>query len=252
MICPRTAARAGLLALGATLLGVFAVAAPAAAHVTVNPREATQGGYTRVAFRVPTESDTASTTKVEITFPAQAPIASVSTMPVAGWTVQVTKGKPAAPLEGEGGPVAEVVTKLTWTADAAAAIRPGQFQEFPVSLGPLPKVDQLVFKALQTYSDNTVVRWIDEPAADGAEVEHPAPVLKLTPAGAPAATPATPANGAATGSAVTASQVSAQPEASERDGMALALGVAGLLAGLAGLAMGGLAFARTRKATSSP
>ena len=40
-------------------------------------------------------------------------------------------------------------------------------------------MDQIVFKALQTYSDGDIVRWIDEPA-DGVELEHPAPVLKLT------------------------------------------------------------------------
>jgi hypothetical protein len=39
-------------------------------------------------------------------------------------------------------------------------IKPGQFQEFDVSLGPLPNVDQLVFKALRYYSDGDTVRWI--------------------------------------------------------------------------------------------
>ncbi|HEX8628214.1 MAG TPA: YcnI family protein [Catenuloplanes sp.] len=232
---------------GVTLFGVFAVAGPAAAHVTVNPTEATQGGYTRVAFRVPTESDTASTTKLEVSMPTQAPIANVSTMPVPGWTVQVDKGKPATPIQGEGGPVAEVVTKITWTADSASAIKPGQFQEFPVSLGPLPQVDQLVFKALQTYSDGNVVRWIDEPTP-GAEPESPAPVLKLAKGAAPAAPVASGAAApGASGAAVKTSPVAAEQGDADSDGMAVGLAVAGLVAGLAGLALGGLAFARTRR-----
>ena len=59
-----------LLAAGAALV---LPATSALAHVTVNPREATAGGYAKLAFRVPNERD-ASTTKVEINFPtAQRP-----------------------------------------------------------------------------------------------------------------------------------------------------------------------------------
>jgi uncharacterized protein YcnI len=245
MIRPRTAARVTLLSLGATLLGVLAAASPAAAHVTVNPGEETQGGYARVAFRVPNESDSASTTKVEVFLPEKSPIASVSTMPVPGWTVAVTRGKPATPVKAHGADVAEVVTKLTWTASPAAVIKAGQFQEFPVSLGPLPEVDQLVFKSLQTYSDGTVVRWIEEPVAGGEEPQNPAPVLTLAKAAA---------NGAdgAKGTpppAVTVQTAERVVEDDAKGGLGVGLGAAGLVAGLAGLVLGGLAFARTRKAT---
>ena len=122
----RTAARATLLSAAVAMFGVLTFAGPAAAHVTVNPRQETQGGYARVAFRVPNESDTASTTKVEVVLPQDVPIASVSTMAVPGWTVAVAKGKPAKPLEAHGSPVAEVVTKLTWTASPEAASWPSR------------------------------------------------------------------------------------------------------------------------------
>lgn len=50
-----------------------------------------------------------------------------------------------------------------------------------MSMGPLPTdTDQLVFKALQTYDNGEIVRWIDTTAPGGPEPEHPAPVLKLT------------------------------------------------------------------------
>ena len=39
----------------------------------------------------------------------------------------------------------------------------------------------MVFKALQTYSDGNVVRWIEEPVDGGEEPEHPAPVLAAEP-----------------------------------------------------------------------
>ncbi|MEV4413871.1 YcnI family protein [Catellatospora sp. NPDC049609] len=225
--------RLGVVA--ATVLGLLAVAVPAAAHVTVSPKEAVQGSYARVAFRVPNESDDASTTKVEIHLPENAPVASVSTQPVPGWTVAVTKRKLATPVEVHGTPVNEVVATLTWTATSAdAAVKPGQFQEFPVSLGPLPKVDQMVFKALQTYSDGAVVRWIEEPVNDGAELENPAPVLKLLPAAAGAeATPATSDTTVAVGE--------------NNGGGNDWAGIAGLVAGVLALILAGVALARTRR-----
>ena len=183
----RTAVVAGTVA-ALTL----AIAAPAAAHVTVGSSNAVQGGYGTVTFKVPNESDQASTTKLEVTLPADAPVASVSVRPVPGWTAVTEKSKLATPLEAEGSQITETVSKITWTASGDAAIKPGQFQMFDVSMGRLPKTPQMVFKALQTYSDGTIVRWIDEPTTNGTEPENPAPVLTLAAAAgdAPATAPA--------------------------------------------------------------
>lgn len=186
----------GTLALSAVMLG-----APAFAHVTVNPNTASQGGYTALTFRAPDESDTAATTKIEVQFPTDHPIASVRTKPLAGWTAKVTTAKPATPLSDDDGPITEVVSTITWTADSAKdAIQPGQYQEFDVSVGPLPETDSVAFKAVQTYSDGTIVRWIDETKAGQAEPEHPAPLLTLTPASGETAAPATPSTTKATNS----------------------------------------------------
>jgi LPXTG-motif cell wall-anchored protein len=182
--------------VAATVAGLtLALAAPAAAHVTVNPNTAVPGGYTKVTFRVPNETDATDTTKVEVNLPAAQAVASVSVKPVPGWTAVAVKSKLATPIKSHDSQITEAVTKITWTAAPGAAIKPGQFQEFDVSLGPLPESGQMVFKALQTYSDGNVVRWIDEPTTDGSEPEHPAPVLKLAAATAPAAAPAVPATG---------------------------------------------------------
>ena len=216
---------------------VLALAGPAAAHVTVNPGTATQGGYTKVSFRVPNESDTAGTTKLEINLPADAPIGSVSLKAVPGWTAVAEKTKLATPVKVHDSELTEAVSKITWTAAAGSEIKPGYFQEFDVSLGPLPQKDQLVFKALQTYADGTVVRWIDEPSTDGSEVENPAPVLKLTAATGDA-------HGGGTGPSATAEaddDDEAGGDADDDDGSA-AWGIAGLVAGLAALVLGLLAY----------
>ncbi|WP_433361772.1 YcnI family protein [Actinoplanes sp. CA-142083] len=205
----------------------LALAVPASAHVTVNPNTATPGGYTKVTFRVPNESDTASTTKLEVNLPADKPVASVSVKPVPGWTAVAVKSKLATPIKAHDTEITEAVSKITWTADGSSAVKPGQFQEFDVSLGPLPDSGQMIFKALQTYSDGSIVRWIDEPTTDGSEPEHPAPVLKLAAAAAPAAAAPAPAD-----------------SADESSSGTNAYGIAGLVAGLIALVLALLAFQR--------
>ncbi|MDG4827457.1 YcnI family protein [Asanoa sp. WMMD1127] len=210
---------------------------PASAHVTVNAQGATQGGYAKLAFRVPNERDNASTVKVEVNIPPETAIASVSTRPTPGWTATTEKSKLATPLKAHGEEITEAITKITWTATAGSEVKPGEFQEFEVSAGPLPEVDQIVFKALQTYSNNEIVRWIDEPTG-GEEAEHPAPVLKLAKAGA--------AEGAAASPAANANVNLASSAGDGDDSSAGSVaGVAGLVLALAALIFAVLAWRRS-------
>ncbi|MFD7382438.1 YcnI family copper-binding membrane protein [Streptomyces anulatus] len=160
---------------------VLLIAGPAAAHVSVQPvGEAAKGGYATLNFKVPNERDQASTVKLEVNFPADHPLSSVTPQAVPGWKIDITKSKLDKPLEVHGKKITEAVSKVTWTADEGE-IAPGYFQQFPVSVGALPEdADQLVFKAIQTYDNKEVVRWIEEPTAGGEEPDSPAPVLKLT------------------------------------------------------------------------
>ncbi|MGW2722904.1 YcnI family copper-binding membrane protein [Streptomyces sp. NPDC001492] len=160
---------------------VVVLSAPAFAHVSVQPEgTAAKGGYAVVDFKVPNERDDASTTKLEVTFPTDHPLASALPEPMDGWTIKVTKSKLAKPLEVHGKKISEAVSKITWTADGKG-IGPGYFEKFPVSVGALPEdAEELTFKALQTYSDNEVVRWIEVQKDGAQEPENPAPVLALT------------------------------------------------------------------------
>ncbi|MFI6153836.1 YcnI family protein [Kitasatospora sp. NPDC051170] len=221
---------------------VVALAGPAFAHVTVNPGSASQGGYTAVDFRVPNESDTASTVKLEVNLPLDHPLASVRTLPMPGWTAVVEKSKLDKPIKVHGSDVNEAVSKITWTADAGTKIAPGQFQEFRVSLGPLPTdADSMAFKALQTYDNGDVVRWIDESKEGQPEAAHPAPVLKLTKAsgdahGAGASATAGPAAGTHGDSSDHAAASDGDKKAS--DSTARTLGVVGIVVGVIGAAVG--------------
>jgi periplasmic copper chaperone A len=236
----RPAARLGLIALVTVMLSAVGLAA-ASAHVSVQPGTAEQGGFAALAFRVPTERDDASTTKVEVAFPADQPLAFVSVRPHPGWTYEVTRTKLAKPIEAEGATITEVVSAVTWQAmSAATAIKPGEYDEFSVSVGTLPKADQMVFKALQTYDDGDVVSWIEEAAAGAEEPEHPAPTLKLTPSGA---------EGAGGSSASTPAQPAANTS-DDNDSLAIWLAVVALLVGAGAGALSLLAL--RRRAETAP
>ncbi|MEV0255291.1 YcnI family protein [Streptomyces sp. NPDC050732] len=217
---------------------VIVLSAPAFAHVSVSPEgQAAKGGYATVNFKVPNEMDDASTTKLEVSFPADHPLASVMTQPVPGWTAKVTKSKLDKPLEIHGEKIDEAVTKVTWTADGKG-IQPGTFQKFPVSMGQLPEdADELVFKAVQTYDNKEVVRWIEPQQKGQEEPEHPAPALPLT--------AASDGHGGAAGTAKSDDKshdtASASSDSDSSDTTARVLGIVGIVVGAAGVAFGVLA-----------
>ncbi|MFI6943964.1 YcnI family protein [Streptomyces sp. NPDC050418] len=228
---------------------VVLLSGTAFAHVSVQPQgEAAKGSYATVNFKVPNESDEASTVKLEVSFPTDQPLASVMPQPVPGWDIKVTKAKLDKPIEMHGNKIDEAVSKVTWTADDEG-IEPGTFQQFPLSLGQLPEdADQMVFKALQTYSDKEVVRWIEEPVKGGEEPEKPAPVLKLTDGGDGHGGAASADKASSTDDKAGHAEETAAADTS--DGTARVLGVVGILVGAAGVAFGVLA-GRRRTTPSS-
>lgn len=232
---PRFRRAARRATLGGALAGacLLLAATPSAAHVTVNPDEAEQGGYATVDVKVPNERDDAATTRVELVLPTDHPLTSAQPQRVPGWEVKVTTRELDEPVEVHGERVTEAPSRIVWSG---GRVEPGTFQQFPVSLGPLPKdADQVVLKALQTYDDGEVVRWIEEPGAGGEEPENPAAVLRLSPAGD---------TGAGDGTERAADRSGTSPQAAPAgddaggDTTARTLGVVGIALGAAGLAVG--------------
>lgn len=223
----RAAATGGaLLVLSA---GALALAAPASAHVTVNPRQAAAGGYHKLSLRVPNESPTAGTVAVAVTLPADTPLASVSVKPHPGWDAEVTRTRLPAPVRSGDLELTEAVSRITWTAQPGVRVGPGEFEEFDISVGPLPEdVDTLTFSATQTYEDGEVVAW-DQPTSEGdAEPEHPAPVLQLT-------APVVASHHDRTTTVAAAGTQTAAAEGGSTDTTARALGAGGLAVGVLGV-----------------
>ncbi len=215
----------------AAVVAAAALAAPgvAGAHVTVNPKEVPAGAFTLLDVRVPNERDNAATVKVELKLPPG--FVSASYEPVPGWAVKVATKQLAQPIETPDGPISEAVDTITWTGTGRGEgrIGPGQFRDFPISVQiPGKAGDTLTFKALQTYSNGEVVRWIGGPGS-----ELPAAQVTVTGAG-----------GTAGAGAPAAEEPAAATTASDdgsSDGMAIAalvVGALGLLVGLAALVAG--------------
>ncbi|SFN20759.1 uncharacterized protein SAMN04487980_1013204 [Streptomyces sp. cf124] len=244
-------AAVGALAGSAVLL----LSGPAFAHVSVAAEgTAAKGGYATVNFKVPNERDDATTTKLEVNFPTDHPLASAQPEAIPGWDIKVTKAKLDKPIELHGEQIDEAVSKITWTADGAG-IKAGFFQKFPVSIGQLPEnTDELVFKAIQTYSNKEVVRWIEVPKEGQEEPDNPAPVLALSAAsddhhGSSGASNASDdSKGADTDDAEAASKETSAAPADSSDTTARVLGVVGIVVGAAGVAYGVLAGRRRTNA----
>ncbi|MFM9694772.1 YcnI family copper-binding membrane protein [Streptomyces europaeiscabiei] len=235
-------AAVGALAGSAVLL----LSGPAFAHVSVAAEgTAAKGGYATVNFKVPNERDDATTTKLEVNFPTDHPLASAQPEAIPGWKIKVTKAKLDKPVELHGEQIDEAISKITWTA-TGDGIAAGFFQKFPVSMGQLPEnTDELVFKAIQTYSNKEVVRWIEVPKDGEEEPENPAPVLALSAAsedhhGSSGASTASDESEDADDAKAASNETAAAP-ADTSDTTARVLGIVGIVVGAAGVAYGVLA-----------
>lgn len=226
---------ARLALIGAlTAAVVLAVALPAAAHVTVSADDATRKASDAVVtFRVPNEKDDAATTKVTVTLPTKDPIASVSPVPLPGWTVATTSVTFAKPITTDDGTITTGVGTVTWTA-TGAGIPVGQAGLFQLLVGPLPDAATVAFPTRQTYSDGSVVAWVEPTLPGQPQPDHPAPLLELTNASGASAVPATSPSG------------SASSTRGGKDSSARALAIAGIALGA--LAIGSAGVAARRRA----
>jgi uncharacterized protein YcnI len=223
--------RKSLVVLSSATLSLLLLAVPASAHVTVHSDDASSGGDdAEIVFRVPNEEGAAKTTKVEIALPADQPIAGVYAENKPGWTVTTKRATLATPIETDDGSITTAVVSVVWTATAGGT-GVGQYDDFTLAAGHLPETDEITFKALQTYSNGDVVRWIET----GTDAEHPAPVLALGEATGESGHHATTATATVSAApTVTATQAPVATKAGD-DSTAKALGGAGL--GLGAMAL---------------
>jgi len=233
-----------LLAPAAAALLLFA--APAAAHVTANPREATAGGYTYHAFRVGHGCEGSPTTKVAVQVPEG--VVSVKPQETAGWTIAITNG-PITPYDNHGETITEGVKEVSWTA--ATPLPDSHMQQFGLSMKMPDKPGETVYFPVVQTCRQGVHRWITIPVEGQEEPDEPAPGVKLVKAGhdaghgAAGATDETNSPAADDSGRASDGEVAVQGgEVGSDDDNTLA--VIALALGLAGLATGGVSLLRTR------
>lgn len=153
----------------AACLVVIALAAPAGAHVTIQPQEAPTGAFYRLVVRVPTEREDAATVRVKVKVKFPENLAFTSFQPKPGWRRSVQMKKLDEPIEAFGAEIDEVVGSVTWSG---GAIAPHEFDEFGFSARVPEEPGSLTFTAIQTYDSGEVVRWSGAP-----DSEQPAAVV---------------------------------------------------------------------------
>lgn len=134
----------------ACLLSIVFFAGSASAHVTVQPKEASQGAYEVFTVRVPTEKEV-PTVKVEVKIPAEVTISRFEPKP--DWTYEITRD------------ATDKITSVVWTA-AGSGLASTEFGEFKMSGKVADDAELISWKAYQTYEDGSVVEWVGAESSD--------------------------------------------------------------------------------------
>ena len=235
----RTTTRLGALP-AAAVVAALAVAAPASAHVTGTPSDATAGAYTVLTMSVPHGCEGSPTTKVEIQVPES--VLSVTPTRNAFYDVRTTIVQLDPPVsDAHGNEVTERTSTVTYTAKTP--LPEGERDTFDLSFQvPDTEGEMLVFPTIQTCeAGETAWTEIPETGQSEDELEHPAPAFEILPAGDGATTTGDVEPAASSGG----DQSSAADEGSQSD----TLGWVGVVMGAAGLLAGGTALARGRRTT---
>jgi uncharacterized protein YcnI len=227
---PRRAATVCASTLGLLMLGMT----PAVAHVTVHTDDGVQGASdAAVMFRTPDEEDHAATVKLQVFFPKAHPLLDVLVEPHQGWHSTTKIATLAHPVTTDDGKITKAVSEVTWTADSTAdGLQPGEGDDFVVTAGQLPDTASITFRALQTYSDGDVVKWIESQAPGAPEPDHPAPVLRLEP-------PSTSNSNGATNGSPAPSVTASSSASSSSDALARGLAIAALVVAVIAAALAG-------------
>ena len=172
------AVRAAAAAIGTAALILLAAPLAASAHVHVSPDQSEAGADdTLLTFTVPTESASASTVKVVVNLPTATPFTDVVVQRIPGWTSTIVRGSLPKPVKIDDVTITEAPVQVVWTATKGEGVPPGEFQNFAITAGPMPDVDQVMLPVSQTYSSGTVVKWDEATPKSGEEPDNPAPVV---------------------------------------------------------------------------
>jgi uncharacterized protein YcnI len=231
----RAGARTAVVAAGVAVLSLTGALA-ASAHVTVSADTTAAGSDAVLTFSVPHGCDGSATTKIAIKVPDQ--VTSVTPTVNPNWDVQkVTEALNPPITDSDGNQITQRVDQVVYTAKTplAADLRDALALSLQV---PDVAGQSLSFPVIQTCEVGETA-WIEQQAAGQPEPAHPAPTIQVT---------AAMTESAAEGSAApTSSAQVAATAATDTGSSSNGLAIAGLVAGVLGLIVGGLALVRSRR-----
>lgn len=251
----RALARLGAAAGGITVLAL-ALAAPASAHVTVTPSDTAAGAYTVLTFSVGHGCEGSPTTGIRIQIPEGINSVTPTRTPFYDVTKQTKKLDPPV-TDAHGNQLTERVDTVTYTAKTP--LPDGIRDTFELSL-QLPEDaagQDLAFKTIQTCQTGETA-WIEIPAEGQSEddLASPAPAFTVTDAegdghghGEMAETGETGETAGDAGDGTqsdTSEEAATDTDAGDSDDSGNGLAIAGLVAGIAGILVGGFALMRGR------
>ncbi|HEY7813073.1 MAG TPA: YcnI family protein [Nakamurella sp.] len=231
----RACGRTVVVAAGVAVLSLTGALA-ASAHVTVSADTTAAGSDAVLTFSVPHGCDGSATTKIAIKVPDQ--VTSVTPTVNPNWDVQkVTEALNPPITDSDGNQITQRVDQVVYTAKTplAADLRDALALSLQV---PDVAGQSLTFPVIQTCEVGETA-WIEQQAAGQPEPAHPAPTIQVT---------AAMTESAAEGSAApTSSAQVAATAATDTGSSSNGLAIAGLVAGVLGLIVGGLALVRSRR-----
>ncbi|NKQ57895.1 DUF1775 domain-containing protein [Amycolatopsis sp. K13G38] len=245
---PQRLVRAVTVLLTAAI-GVLLVAPPAMARVDIVPDHATGGDTETFAFRLANERQDTTSTKLELVFPQDPPIAYAQIDPFPGWTMSITPRPLNPPVKVGDHVVDQVVGSIVIQG---GAVPPHQFKQFQITLGPLPRDGRLVFQSIQTFANGDVERLTTPPTP--GQTTPAAPVITIgSDTGAAAAAPQSAAANQGDAPSALAIPGDSNETASSVSSSALPLTLLWVALGLAILIIAAVAFrARKRSRTVTP
>jgi periplasmic copper chaperone A len=161
------------------LLIACAAASPAAAHVTLEQRQAPSDTYYKASLRVTHGCKGSPTVRVRVRMPDG--VTGVRAQPKPGWKLDITRVKLPKPLDdGHGGQITETVGEVAWSG---GPLLDEHFDEFALTMRlPDRPGATLYFPVIQECAQGAH-RWIEIPEAgkSARDYKEPAPALQLTP-----------------------------------------------------------------------
>lgn len=209
--------------IAAATAGALLAAAPAAAHITIDPSEAPADGFATLQVQVPHGCEGSATRVVRVRIPRSVPSVTPQVHP--GWEVTTEEGqKDAVELHGE--TVTRGVAEVVWTAADAGPLPDGRLDLFGMSVKlPAGEAGESVYFPTVQQCVEGEDAWIQIPRGGESEddLESPAPAIVLT---------------AAAGSHGGSAPADGTAAVADDDGPSTALVVAALVLGGLGLGAG--------------